>query len=232
MSEVAELARSLVAIDSVNPDLIPGARGEAEVAGFVADWLERAGLDVSVEEAAPNRPNVVGVARGSGGGRTLLLNAHTDTVGVDAMERPGEARLDDSRLYGRGAYDMKGALAATMVAARRARKLELRGDVVVTAVIDEEVGSLGTTALVRDVARGRRNRRRADRRAALRRPQGLRRLRGRHARAGRTRLPTGSRHRRDRADGPCPRSPSTSSTARSPSGRRIRSPGEPPCTRP
>ena len=81
VSEVAELARALVAIDSVNPDLIPGARGEAEVAGFVADWLERAGLDVSVEEAAPNRPNVVGVARGSGGGRTLLLNAHTDTVG-------------------------------------------------------------------------------------------------------------------------------------------------------
>ena len=149
MSEVAELARSLVAIDSVNPDLIPGARGESEVARFVADWLEGAGLDVSVEEAAPNRPNVVGVARGSGGGRTLLLNSHTDTVGVDAMERPGEARLDDSRLYGRGAYDMKGALAATMVAARRARKLELRGDVVVTAVIDEEVGSLGTTALVR-----------------------------------------------------------------------------------
>ena len=81
MSEVAELARALVAIDSVNPDLIPGARGEAEVAGFVADWLERAGLDVTVEEAAPGRPNVVGVARGSGGGRTLLLNAHTDTVG-------------------------------------------------------------------------------------------------------------------------------------------------------
>ena len=65
------------------------------------------------------------------------------------MERPGEARLEESRLYGRGAYDMKGALAATMVAARRARELELRGDVVVTAVIDEEVGSLGTTALVR-----------------------------------------------------------------------------------
>ncbi len=149
MSEVAELALSLVAIDSVNPDLIPGARGESEVARYVADWLERGGLDVTVEDAAPGRPNVVAVARGSGGGRTLLLNSHTDTVGIDAMERPGEARLAEGRLYGRGAYDMKGALAATMVAARRARGLELRGDVVVTAVVDEEVGSLGTTALVR-----------------------------------------------------------------------------------
>ena len=149
MNEVAELAQSLVAIDSVNPDLIPGARGEGEVARFVAEWLEDAGLDVSVEEAAPGRPNVVAVARGSGGGRTLLLNAHTDTVGVDAMERPGEARVAEGRLYGRGSYDMKGALAATMVAARRARELRLRGDVVVSAVIDEEVGSLGTTALVR-----------------------------------------------------------------------------------
>jgi acetylornithine deacetylase len=143
---VVELARSLVAIDSVNPEF--GGDGEGEVARFVADWLERAGLEVSVEEAALGRPNVVGVARGTGGGGTLLLNAHTDTVGVDAMERPGEARLEAGRLYGRGSYDMKGALAAIMVAGARARELRLRGDVVVAAVVDEEVASLGTTALV------------------------------------------------------------------------------------
>jgi acetylornithine deacetylase len=151
VSEIAELARTLVAIDSVNPDLIPGARGEEEVARFVADWLEQAGLDVSVEEVAPGRPNVVGLARGSGEGRSLLLNAHTDTVGIDAMERPGEARIEHGRLFGRGSYDMKGALAATMVAAKRALALGLRGDVVVTAVVDEEVGSIGTEALVRHV---------------------------------------------------------------------------------
>ena len=150
MSEIAELARSLVAIDSVNPDLIPGARGEKEMARFVADWLERAGLEVTVDEVAPGRPNVVGVARGSGGGRTLLLNSHTDTVGVDAMGQPGEARLEGGRLYGRGSYDMKGALAATMVAGKRALALGLRGDVLVTAVVDEEVGSIGTEALVRE----------------------------------------------------------------------------------
>jgi acetylornithine deacetylase len=142
---VAELARRLVEIPSINPEL--GGGGEGDAARFVADWLERAGLEVTVEEAAPGRPNVVGVARGTGGGRTLLLNAHTDTVGVDAMERPDEARLADGRLYGRGAYDMKGALAAIMVAGARARELRLRGDVVVAAVVDEEVASIGTTAL-------------------------------------------------------------------------------------
>jgi acetylornithine deacetylase len=148
VSEVAELARSLVAIDSANPDLVPGGAGEAEVAHAVAAWLERAGLDVTVEEAAPGRPNVVGVARGTGGGRTLLLNAHTDTVGTDAMQDPREARLESGRLWGRGAYDMKGSLAAIMLAGARAAELGLRGDVVVAAVVDEEVASIGTTALV------------------------------------------------------------------------------------
>jgi acetylornithine deacetylase len=148
VSEVAELARSLVEIDSANPDLVPGGAGEAEVARVVAKWLERAGLEVAVEEVAPGRPNVVGVARGRGGGRTLLLNAHTDTVGTDAMLRPGEARLEGGRLWGRGAYDMKGALAAIMVAGARAGDAALRGDVVVAAVVDEEVASIGTSALV------------------------------------------------------------------------------------
>jgi acetylornithine deacetylase len=143
---VGELARELVRIPSINPDL--GGNGEADVARFVAEWLDRAGLEVTVEEAGPGRPNVVGVARGSGGGRTLFLNAHTDTVGVDAMERPDEARLARGRLYGRGAYDMKGSLAAIMITGARARELGLRGDVIVTAVVDEEVASIGTTALV------------------------------------------------------------------------------------
>ena len=151
VSEVAELARSLVAIDSSNPELVPGGAGEAEVARAVAEWLERAGLEVTVDEVAPGRPNVVGVAHGSGGGRTLLLNAHTDTVGHDAMESPGEARVEGGRLWGRGAYDMKGSLAAIMLAGARAVELGLRGDVVVAAVVDEEVASIGTSALVERV---------------------------------------------------------------------------------
>jgi len=65
------------------------------------------------------------------------------------MEDPFEPRAENGRLYGRGAYDMKGALAAIMVAAARARELDLRGDVVVSAVADEEVASIGTQSLVR-----------------------------------------------------------------------------------
>jgi len=64
---VAELLSGLVAIDSVNPDLVPGGAGEANIAAFAAAWLERAGLEVSVEEAAPGRPNVIARAVGLGG---------------------------------------------------------------------------------------------------------------------------------------------------------------------
>jgi acetylornithine deacetylase len=149
VSELAELLSELVSIDSVNPELIPGAAGEARIARFVAGWLDQAGLEVEVKDAAPGRPNVVGVAQGSGGGRTLMLNGHTDTVGVEGMEAPFEPRVEDGRLYGRGAYDMKSGLAAAMLAARDALALDLRGDVIVAAVVDEEVASVGTEALVR-----------------------------------------------------------------------------------
>lgn len=66
----------------MSPTLVPGAAGEAEVARVLAEWLERAGLEVQVEEVAAGRPNVVGVARGTGGGRSLILNGHLDTVGL------------------------------------------------------------------------------------------------------------------------------------------------------
>src|SRR5262245_20737602 len=104
---LVELASNLVAIDSINPVLEPGAAGEGEVARFVAGWLRDAGLEVTVEDAAPGRPNVIGVARGRGGGRSLMLNAHMDTVGVTGMEAPFAPTVRDGRLHGRGAGDMK-----------------------------------------------------------------------------------------------------------------------------
>jgi acetylornithine deacetylase len=149
MSELVELTKQLVAIDSVNPELIPGAVGEEDIGRFIAEWFERAGLDVEVDEVSPGRPNVVGIARGSGGGRTLILNAHTDTVGVAGMEGGHEPYVEDGRLYGRGAYDMKASLAAIMLAGAEAKRRGLRGDVVVTAVVDEEVASIGTEAIAR-----------------------------------------------------------------------------------
>jgi acetylornithine deacetylase len=141
---LAELLADLVRIDSVNPDLIDGAAGEEEIARFVAGWLEAAGLEVEVEEVAPGRFNTVGIARGSGGGRTLLLNAHLDTVGVAGMERPFEPAVEDGRLHGRGSYDMKAGLAAIMLAGAEAVRAGVRGDVIVAAVCDEEVASIGT----------------------------------------------------------------------------------------
>ncbi len=145
MSPLAELLADLVRIDSVNPDLIAGAAGEAEIARFVAAWLEAAGLEVEVEEVAPGRFNTVGIARGSGGGKTLLLNAHLDTVGVAGMARPFEPAVENGRMRGRGSYDMKAGLAAIMLAGSEAARAGLRGDVIVTAVCDEEVASIGTT---------------------------------------------------------------------------------------
>ncbi|HEY6284253.1 MAG TPA: ArgE/DapE family deacylase, partial [Ktedonobacteraceae bacterium] len=149
MSEIIELLRQLVAIDSINPDLVPGGAGEEKIARFIADWFERAGLDVIWDEPVPGRPNVIGIAQGTGGGRSLLLNAHMDTVGIVGMERPHDPFIQDNRLYGRGAYDMKGGLAAIMAAGASAKKHALRGDVIITAVADEEFASIGTASIVK-----------------------------------------------------------------------------------
>jgi acetylornithine deacetylase/succinyl-diaminopimelate desuccinylase-like protein len=143
-STLGELAAALVAIDSVNPALVPGGAGERLIASFVADWCEAQGFEVEV--LGDERPSVIATKRGSGGGRSLLLNGHLDTVGVAGMEAPFEPRIENDRLYGRGAYDMKGALAAMLLAASDVSGL--RGDVIVTLVADEELASIGTEAVV------------------------------------------------------------------------------------
>jgi acetylornithine deacetylase len=140
----ADLVARLVAIDSVNPTLVPGGAGEAEIARFVAAWLEEHGIEAELEELAPGRANVVARVPGSGGGRSLLLNAHLDTVGLGGADAAIEQRVEGRRLYGRGAYDMKGSVAAILLAAVRIRELRLAGDVVVTLVADEEALGIGT----------------------------------------------------------------------------------------
>ena len=148
LDELQELICSLVAIESVNPDLVPSGSGEGLIASFVASWLSAAGLEVTVVEPVPGRPSVVGVLRGSGGGKSLMLNAHMDTVGAGGMTDAFTPAVREGRVYGRGAYDMKASLAASMLAARSARSLNLKGDVIVTAVADEEVASHGTSAVL------------------------------------------------------------------------------------
>jgi acetylornithine deacetylase len=147
MDELTKLTADLVAIDSVNPALVPGGNGERDVALFVAAWCERHGLEV--ELVGEERPSVVAWQRGSGRGRSLLLNAHLDTVGVAGMAAPYDSRVENGRLYGRGAYDMKGALAAILLATVAVEGL--RGDVIVTAVADEELASIGTEAVLERV---------------------------------------------------------------------------------
>jgi len=149
-NELFDLAARLVSIDSINPDLVPGSRGEEEVAAFVADWAQRRELEVHVEETGlPGRRNVVVIARGRGGGKNLMLSAHMDTVGVAGMENPFRPTLRDGRLFGRGSMDTKAALAAFLTAVAASRELPLRGDVILTAVVDEEYASVGTEAVVK-----------------------------------------------------------------------------------
>jgi acetylornithine deacetylase len=147
---ITALLRDLVRIDSVNPDLAPGAPGEGAIAGRVSAALEELGLEVTRHEETPGRPSIVGRLPGAGRGRSLMLNAHYDTVGVDGMPEPFSGDVRDGRLYGRGAYDMKGSLAACIGAVKALVDAGRRpdGDVLIAAVADEEVASLGTAEII------------------------------------------------------------------------------------
>ena len=142
--------KDLVAIDSVNPSLVPGAAGERAIAERFASELGVVGLDVEVDDASPGRPNVVGVIEGRRPGRALMLCGHLDTVGVAGMAAPFDPTEHDGRLYGRGTQDMKGGVAAMVGAAAivASRGLEA-GRLIVGGVADEEYASVGADALVR-----------------------------------------------------------------------------------
>ncbi len=163
----------LVRIDSVNPALEAGGPGEREIAAYVSEALAALGCKVATHEPEPGRVSVVGILGSVGrravrttgkrrigsakvqahsrAGRTLMLNAHMDTVGVAGMAEPFSGAVRDGKLYGRGAYDMKGSLAACLgaVKALADAKTRLAGAILVAAVADEEHASLGTADLLR-----------------------------------------------------------------------------------
>jgi acetylornithine deacetylase len=151
-SEELELLRELISIDSVNPALVPGGAGEARIADAVVAWLTPRGFECRRLEATHGRPSIVAVARGTGGGRSLMLNGHLDTVSLASYDGDGlDPVVRDGSLHGRGAYDMKSGLAAMMVAAARGHAASHRGDVVLALVADEEHASLGTEEVLAHV---------------------------------------------------------------------------------
>ncbi len=142
---VTDLLARLVRINSVNPFFSDGTTDEREIAACVADELRRIGARVEIREPEPGRTSVLGTLPGQGGGRSLVLYAHMDTVGVGDMAEPFSGEVRDGRLYGRGSYDMKCGLAACIAAARAIAEagIPLAGDLHVLGVADEEVASLG-----------------------------------------------------------------------------------------
>lgn len=140
----------LVSINSINPSLVPGGGGEREIANYTTRSLTSIGLEAMIHEPEPDRPSVVGLLPGQGNGRSLMLNAHYDTVGVQGMIKPFSAAVRQGRLYGRGAYDMKGSLAACMAAAKAVVEYSqpLSGNLLIAAVADEEYASLGTVDII------------------------------------------------------------------------------------
>jgi len=143
------LLRALVQCDSRNPTLVPGGPGEGAIARLLCAVLESWGFRAELMEAAPGRPNVVARV-GKRGGRSLMFNGHIDVVGVEGMvHAPFDAEERDGRIFGRGASDMKGGVAAMCAAAARAADELTDGEIIVAAVVDEEYESLGTRELVR-----------------------------------------------------------------------------------
>jgi acetylornithine deacetylase len=167
--DVIDLARRLIAIDSVNPTLSPGGAGEHEIARFIQRWAADNGLPSRVIPSPDGRPNLVigdawsdagDAGTGASGGATcdtpiLMLYGHLDTVGLGSMAAPLEPRTDGDRLIGRGAYDQKAGLAAALVAARdlarEGPRPGARGTVIVVAVADEEAASTGIQEVLRHV---------------------------------------------------------------------------------
>src|SRR5690554_357780 len=146
----SRLLADLIAVDSSNPDLVAGAPRESEIADAVSDWLQSRGFAIHRLEERPGRPSIVAVAAGSGGGRSLMLNGHLDTVTLAGYDGdPLKPVVRDGSMFGRGAFDMKSGLAAMMVAAADAASRPHAGDIMLALVADEEYGSSGTEEVLR-----------------------------------------------------------------------------------
>lgn len=148
--DVVTLISDLVRIDSVTPWLVEGGAGEGEVAEYFRSYVADLPVDVEIVEIEPNRFNFLATLRGTGGGPSLCLNAHADTVGFAGWpETALVPRLDGDRLYGLGSCDDKGCCAVALLALRHFATVgpKLRGDLIVACVADEEGISIGSEHL-------------------------------------------------------------------------------------
>ena len=146
-ARVTDVLGQLIRIDSRNPDLISTAPGERVIAEHCVAWLREQGVDAWTDEVQPDRCNAV--ARVGSSGPVLTLCAHLDTVDVAGMTIPPfEPAITDGRMYGRGAYDMKGGAAAILVAMAELARMPLRCTVQAALVCDEEYASIGAADFV------------------------------------------------------------------------------------
>jgi acetylornithine deacetylase len=145
----AALLAELIAIPSVNPDIAADGTGEGPIADFIAAWFARHGFEVHRLEQRPGRPSIVAMARGTGGGRSLMFNGHIDTVTLQGYQGDALApSVVDGRISGRGAFEMKGGVAAMMIAAVRAKVRGIAGDILVACVADQESTGFGTVEVL------------------------------------------------------------------------------------
>src|SRR6185437_1086292 len=161
--ETLKLLEELVAIDSVNPMLVPAthqggqaagrpnAPGEQRASEHVRDFLRANGIAAELEDAAPGRPNVVATIGPANVKPALMIVAHIDTVGAGDMREPFTPRVRDGKMYGRGALDIKSGVAAMCAAAVEIARegTRLARPVMIAGVVDEECNSIGTEALLR-----------------------------------------------------------------------------------
>lgn len=150
--ELEALLKEMIAIESINPSLDPKGSGEGKIAEMLGTFMEAAGFSVAFQEFETGRKNVIGILKGKGGGKTLMLNGHLDTVGITGMKiDPFDPSQAGTKMFGRGSMDMKSGVAAMIIAAKSIKDagIELGGDVILACVGDEEYASKGTEVLIK-----------------------------------------------------------------------------------
>lgn len=150
MTRVLRILEDLIRIESVNPHFDKGAHGENGVARYIEQFCNDAGLTVSRQIVFDGRDNLIIELKTGHPDRVLLFEAHMDTVALGSMPNPLVSRYEAGRLYGRGACDTKGSLAAMLAAFEQcAREPELLAcDLLLCASVDEEHAYRGLTAFM------------------------------------------------------------------------------------